>query len=39
MSFVNFKIKFYLFLKKMSDNRIKEDETQLIGIDFNDFGN
>ena len=23
----------------MSDNRIKEDETQLIGIDFNDFGN
>ena len=23
----------------MSDNPIKEDETQLIGIDFNDFGN
>ena len=25
--------------KKMSDNPIKEDEKQLIGIDFNDFGN
>ena len=23
----------------MIDNPIKEDETQLIGIDFNDFGN
>ena len=23
----------------MSDNPIKEDEKQLIGIDFNDFGN
>ena len=23
----------------MSDNPKKEDETQLIGIDFNDFGN
>ena len=23
----------------MSDNPIKEDETQLIGKDFNDFGN
>ena len=23
----------------MSNNPIKEDETQLIGIDFNDFGN
>ena len=23
----------------MSDNPIKEDETQLIGIEFNDFGN
>ena len=25
--------------KKMTNNPIKEDETQLIGIDFNDFGN
>ena len=23
----------------MTNNPIKEDETQLIGIDFNDFGN
>ena len=23
----------------MNDNQKKEDETQLIGIDFNDFGN